>query len=566
MGRRRPGNAGGGGGALPQAAPRLPRRRGHRRQAGGESTTIEAGATLELADTTDHDGKITFNELTEGNVEVNATIGGELRINLALRTGIADTGTDLPSVLGTVFFGFEVNQDNFENAEPEFRFGDLHLDVGTYLARFLKPVIDGINDVIAPFKPIIDVINAPIPVVSDLAAMVGEPPVTMISLLAAATGADLGMVTAILEIIQFVGTMADVVAGLDPNESVQLPLGEALTGFAPGDFGNQPGAFTVDTAKASQPTTPENRGSYIGPGANGGDGFVEDIAGDSGGDLPAPDTDGDGRPTTFGVPGLSFPFLDDASQIFGLLVGKDAVLIRWDAGTMEASAGLSWDFGPIMVGPVPITISIGGEVGIRGRFAIGYDTVGIRKLIDGGDAAGLLDGIFIDDLDAQGNDVNELEFFGRVWAGASVDLVIISAGVKGGIELTFGLNLNDSPDPDGKLRIEEILDKLANPICLFDVNGRIEAFLAVFVKIDLFFFTEEYSFELVRITLLEWSESCEPPAPDLAEDGGSVLYLNVGSRGRAAQRRRERVRREVGGPPTRRRPRAGLRLRHRGDR
>ncbi len=183
-----------------------------------------------------------------------------------------------------------------------------------------------------------------------------------------------------------------------------------------------------------------------------------------------------------------------------------------------------------MVGPVPITISIGGEIGIRGRFAIGYDTVGIRKLIDGGNAAALLDGIFIDDLDAQGNDVNELEFFGRVWAGASVDLVIISAGVKGGIELTFGLNLNDSPDPDGKLRIEEILDKLQNPICLFDVNGRIEAFLAAFVKIDLFFFTEEYSFELLRITLLEWSSSCEPPTPDLSEDAGNVLYLNVGSR------------------------------------
>ena len=395
-------------------------------------------------------------------------------------------------------------------------------------------MIDGINDIISPFKPIIDVINTPIPVVSDLAALVGEPPVTMISLLEAATGADLSMVKSILAIVGFVITIGEIVGDLDPNQSVQLPLGDVLNGFSPGNFGNQPGAFSVDTAKASQPTTPENRGSYIAPGANSGGGFVEDIANDSEGDLPGPGNNDDGRPTTFGVPGLSFPFLDDASQIFGLLVGKDATLIRWDAGTMEASAGLSWDFGPIMVGPVPITISIGGEIGIRGRFAIGYDTVGIRKLIDGGNAAALLDGIFIDDLDAQGNDVNELEFFGRVWAGASVDLVIISAGVKGGIELTFGLNLNDSPDPDGKLRIDEILDKLQNPICLFDVNGRIEAFLAVFVKIDLFFFTEEYSFELVRITLLEWSASCEPPEPDLATPDNDtepdVLYLNVGNR------------------------------------
>jgi Ca2+-binding RTX toxin-like protein len=501
-------------------------------KAADERTTIEGAATLALSG--GGDNVITFNELTQGDVDVDADIGGDLRINLALRTGIAGTGSDLPSVVGTIHILAQVSAT--QDPQFEFDFGDLHLDVGTYLAKFLKPVIDGINDVISPFKPIIDVINAPIPVVSDLAAMVGEPPVTMISLLEAATGADLSMVKAILSIVQFVGTVGDIVDDLGEagnDGSLQLPLGGLLGGFAPSDFANRhPGAFSVDTDAASQATTPENRGSYVGtvPQNGAGSGFVNDIAG-SDNRLPAPATNGDGRPTTFGVPGLSFPVLEDASQIFGLLVGKDAVLIRWDAGTMEASAGLSWDFGPIMVGPVPITISIGGEIGLRGRFAIGYDTVGIRKLIDGGNAASLLDGIFIDDLDAQGNDVNELEFFGRVWAGASVDLVIISAGVKGGIELTFGLNLNDSPDPDGKLRIDEILDKLQNPICLFDVNGRIEAFLAVFVKIDLFFFTEEYSFELVRITLLEWSSACEPPEPDLAEkDGNNVLYLNVGSR------------------------------------
>jgi Ca2+-binding RTX toxin-like protein len=496
-------------------------------KADDERTTIEGEATIGLSG--GGDNVITFNELTQGDVDVDADIGGTLRINLALRTGIAGTGTDLPSILGTMHFSAAASASGgFE--EPEFDFGNLYLDVGTYLSNFLKPVIDGINNVISPFKPIIDVVNAPIPVVSDLAALVGEPPVTMIKLLEAATGADLGMVKAILSIIQFVGTIGDIVKGLGPEGSLQLPLGELIQNFGSGFADREPGSFSVDTTKASQTTTPDNRGSFIASGANGGGGFVNDIAGDSGGSLPAPDTNEDGRPTTFGVPGLSFPFLDDASQIFGLLVGKDAVLIRWDAGTMEASAGLSWDFGPIMVGPVPITITIGGEIGLRGRFAIGYDTVGIRKLIDGGNAASLLDGIFIDDLDAQGNDVNELEFFGRVFAGASVDLVIISAGVKGGIELTFGLNLNDSPDPDGKLRIEEILDKLQNPICLFDVNGRIEAFLSVFVKIDLFFFTEEYSFELVRLTLLEWSSACEPPKPDLAEDAGNVLYLNLGSR------------------------------------
>ncbi len=197
---------------------------------------------------------------------------------------------------------------------------------------------------------------------------------------------------------------------------------------------------------------------------------------------------------------------------------------------MKANAGMSYDFGPIMVGPVPITITLGGEIGIEGRFAIGYDTSGIRKVLDGGSGVALFDGIFIDDLDAQGNDVPEIVFKGRVFAGASVDLVIISAGVRGGIELTFSLDLDDRPDPDGKLRIEEIVDKLANPICLFEVSGKIEAFLEAFVEIDLFFYSEEFSFELVRITLLEWSSACEPPTPKPATQAGNVLYLNIGSR------------------------------------
>ena len=195
---------------------------------------------------------------------------------------------------------------------------------------------------------------------------------------------------------------------------------------------------------------------------------------------------------------------------------------------MKASAGISYDFGPIMVGPVPITITLGGEIGVEGRFAIGYDTSGIRKLLDGGSGVALFDGIFIDDLDAEGNDVPD-RVRGRVFAGASVDLVIISAGVRGGIELTFTLDLDDRPDTNGELRIEEIVDKLANPICLFEVGGKIEAFLEAFVEIDLFFYSEEFSFELVRITLLEWSSACEPPAPKPATQDGGVVYLNIGS-------------------------------------
>jgi Ca2+-binding RTX toxin-like protein len=494
------------------------------------------GAHLGLDIAGDADDKITLGDLVSGAVSASPQVAGGINIDLHIRTGIAGATADLPSIIGTFGLNWEIGDfqqaavdSTFEDLtsvsipSPSVSFDNLHLDIGEVLDKFIEPVTKEIKKITGPLQPIVDVITAPIPVVSDLSELVGGPQITMLSVLEQASGADLALIKALAALISFVNGIPDG-DGLAP-----IPLGAIVSGA------REAGSFTVDAAKAATSVSPTQAGSLIQQGATfkGGTGFTNDVGEVSSSGKPkmnsrqSPDPS---RPSTFGVPGLSFPFLEDASQIFGILVGRDATLIRWDAGTLKASAGISYDFGPIMVGPVPITITLGGEIGIEGRFAIGYDTSGIRKLLAGGSGVALFDGIFIDDLDAQGNDVPEIVFRGRVFAGASVDLVIISAGVRGGIELTFTLDLDDRPDPDGKLRIEEIVDKLANPICLFEVGGKIEAFLEAFVKIDLFFYTEEFSFELVRITLLEWSSACEPPAPKPATQVGGVVYLNIGSR------------------------------------
>ena len=172
---------------------------------------------------------------------------------------------------------------------------------------------------------------------------------------------------------------------------------------------------------------------------------------------PAPATKAN-LPGTFGVPGLTFPFLDNPSQIFGLLMGQDITLVRYDFGPMKASAGFSYNFPPIMVGPVPIAISVGGSVTVKGRFTVGYDTSGLRKVLSGGSGTYLFDGIFVGDLDIDGIDVPEVSFIGEVYAQAAVTVVIASAGIVAGLRITVDLNLNDSPEPDGKLRIEEIFN------------------------------------------------------------------------------------------------------------
>ena len=76
---------------------------------------------------------------------------------------------------------------------------------------------------------------------------------------------------------------------------------------------------------------------------------------------------------------------------------------------------------------------------------------------------------------------------------------IVTAGLKGGITLTIGLDLND-PDDDGKLRAAEIRDSFnSNPGCIFDAKGELEAFISVFVEIELLLTSLEYEFDILRL-------------------------------------------------------------------
>jgi hypothetical protein len=378
-----------------------------------DPSLIDANVGLDFTSTGADPERLTLGDILAGRMDADFGADGSVNLNLRFRTGIEGQLADMPSLVGTIHFGVEVSTAN-GIGDPTFEFGNLYLDLGSFIEKFIDPIASEIRKITGPLQPIIDVITAPIPVVSDLAVLAGGEPVTMITILEAATGADLSLIKAVAAFITFVNN-------LPADNAAMIPLGALI-----GDE-REPGAFVVNTDAAKDTVSPQDAGKLIDQNPatyQGGSGFTSDIAGSTG--LPA-GNEAQGRPSTFGVPGLSFPFLEDASQLFGLLVGRDAVLVRWDAGTMRASAGLSYDFGPIMVGPVPITITIGGEIGIEGRFAIGYDTSGIRKVLAGGSGVYLFDGIFIDDLDADGVDVPEIRFFGRVFAGAKVDLVIISA-------------------------------------------------------------------------------------------------------------------------------------------
>lgn len=460
-----------------------------------------------------------FNNASD--IRLQPTLAIDANVDLAFRTGIVGgQAAGFPSVVGHVGLEWAKGLAPGQDKDLKVTFDQLHLDVGPLIEDFLDPILKEVRRFTGPFQPVIDTLTAPIPVVSDLAELVGQPPVTMLGLMELISGNDLSLIQSIAAFISFVNNA--------PTGGGYFSLG-ALGG---GSFDVDPVGGRTSQGPTSAASLVKNADAFAGsllsqplPGSN-----IDEKAA-----APTAPTKAN-LPGTFGVPGLTFPFLDNPSQIFGLLMGQDITLVRYDFGPLEASAGFSYNFPPIMVGPVPIAIGVGGSVTVRGRFAVGYDTSGLRKVLSGASGVYLFDGIFIDDLDANGVDVPEISFIGEVYAQAGVSVGIATAGIVAGLRITVDLNLDDSPEPDGKLRIEEIFNKLQNPICLFDVAGKLEAFIKAFVELNLFITSIRFDFTLLELELLNFAGKCEPPKPVLARVEGATLVLHMGPQGERDKR------------------------------
>ena len=162
-------------------------------------------------------------------------------------------------------------------------------------------------------------------------------------------------------------------------------------------------------------------------------------------------------------------------------------------------------------------------------------------MLEGGTGTHLLDGIFLDDYNAAGAEVPEVKFIGTVYAEGAVSVYIFKVGIRGEIIFTTSLDLHEDDPQDGKLRIEEIISRLSNPLCLFDVSGKIEAALSAFVEIDLFITSIEFSIEIVRITLLEFDlDVCDPEPPNLASHVDGRGWLSC-TWARASERQKRNV-------------------------
>lgn len=480
------------------------------------------------------DERLAFSELGSIGLEPGIAgeavvdLGFELKLNSELAPGVAGV---FPKVVTDFFLDWSIDGDEdaaglqlkpFSELEGEsalnlvkgglslVEFQDVSLDLGSFISDFIDPVLGTVREVTEPLQPIIDFLTAPLPVISDLG-----PDLTILDLAEMTGKVDTGFIESVAGLITFVNAIP-----LDA-ETVLLNFGD-FTIYDSLD----PELSDLDITDPTEDVqnkvaVPRDRtGVEETPGGGDPSGtktkrFTDKIK--SAGDF-------------------DFPIINDPTQIFNLLLGKDAVLMTYDLKPLVAEFSFKQSF-PVYP---PLYVAILGEIAAEADFAFGFDTAGIAEFADTGfrNPLVIFNGFYVSDTDLPtgefGTDVPELTLSGFLGAAAELNLGIASAGVGGGVGLNVFFDLFD-PSRDGKVRVPEMINSIVNefrygspalaPLALFDVSG--EVFAKLFAYIEFLFF--EYEFDITPpITLLEFDIPFTR-APTLATDiGDGVLQVNIG--------------------------------------
>ncbi|MFC1783883.1 hypothetical protein ACFL02_09930, partial [Planctomycetota bacterium] len=415
--------------------------------------------------------KLTFTEL--GNIDFTPKIAAAADIDLGLAleissdiTGGAAAGFPKLSAdfvldwgIGTynsttptasLLVPFATMGDAIQDSLHYVGFENITLDLGSFVSDVLGPIVGKVKEITEPIQPLIDFITTPFPVLSDFGLNI-----TPLDLAAAYGSVDPGLIYAIADIITLINSIPD------PDEvgSLQLNFGD-MPIYDDGSTGGAVYMPDLWNPSLDLDSTFDYIKDNLLPSIFG-DNWFSDALGTVAG--VAADVMSDLTKETGHVNPWAFPIMEDPMQVFGLLMGRPAVLVTYDMAPLEFEFEYS-QFFPIY-GPLGVSINI--EFGAKIDFAFGYDTLGIQEFVESGFRNPLLlfDGFYISDTDLPtgdfGTDVPELQLTGGLWAAAEINLVVARAGVGGGVFIGIDFDLFD-PDRDGRVRIKELIGNVVN--------------------------------------------------------------------------------------------------------
>lgn len=440
--------------------------------------------------------EVVQHELTaeaRANIHLVATMGNpdvlpSLRTDLVLHWGFGESVLDIP--------GDSIDRDNPLSVE----FTNVEMNMGEFFSGFAGDVLGRVKDVLDPVQPVIDALQARLPVISDL----GGRNVTLVDLARMFGRAD------VANFIQSVIDINDLVTGLPNPADFQ---GEDAW-FALGEFSVDPqalGGFDVPGSSVKELTIPSLTQADV-------LGALQQKGGQT----------GNWKNNLQGARGkLSFPLLESPLTAFNLLLGKDVDLFLYDAPAL----GVDFAYNQTFPTPIPgLFAEIGGRMAAVADFAFGMDTTGLSQFRETGFVPDIFNGFFVSDrlnADGTGRDVPEVYLRGSLTAGAKVDFLIASAGVRGGIFAGVDFNLHDN-DGDGRVRASEIAENFKlGPVHVFDVSGKVDAGLTAFLNVNLLLFSIDEEYEIARVNLLDFEINRPTGAAldPLATQAGDVLTI-----------------------------------------
>ena len=342
-------------------------------------------------------------------------------------------------------------------SEPTVDFNNVQIGLGTFFSQFVEPILSKIQTVTQPLQPLLDFVNSPIPVISDLEGH-------SVSLLDLAKLADPSDVDNIATIVKVVGLINSVPSGVP---DVPINLGN----FDLGSMADLRSSFSqgildgLDLKNLQLPTGILDQLSDAGvqlPIKN----FVDQL-------LPGPDNAG----------GIDFPILDDPGSVFGLFINRPVNLFT--ATLPDVNLQEPFDEFFSIVGPLGVelkgTLPGTDAFELHTHLVFGYDTYGLTH----GDP---LQGFFVEGASAT--------LSAGVEADLELNLAVAKAGVGGSITamVTFTLNVPPGHDTSGddsttnpptpKIREADIAADLQNgAFNIFVVQGDLEASLHAFVSV-----------------------------------------------------------------------------------
>ena len=449
-------------------------------------------------DLSEDDNKLTFAELSAIDLSeiFAASLGGGVDINLDLATRLISPV--LPSIATEFAFDWDLNGDNIDSAFstiPNIDFNNIELDVGTFLKGFGSTILNTIQTVTEPLDPFLDLLTQDVPIINqslvDFAQFADQNP-TIAGVFDESTLDFINDLANVVELIDLINNAGDFdgtidlgsfeISGVDVFEEEGTSNGLTTQNLI------QP--LSLEGGTPTQTRTPDQTPEEQ----------LNEQNSDIGNNLAENDR-------------FELPILTDPAVIPNLLLGKpDVNLFRLNLPPLK----LGFEYKQTIPIIGPIVAIVGGEVGAAASFTIGFDSLGLQQFQDSGftNPTTIAEGFFLTTQEnieppspLDPNDISTLGVAAGITAGVGADVGAISAGVEAKLVGGAFLDLIEE-----KTRIPDFAD----PGCLFEFTGALEAVLAAEIKIGFGFFSYTKRVQILRERLAD--ATIDPCAGDVHED------------------------------------------------